>query len=56
MRFLVWKLGASLFIKAEGGLPLKRFIEGGDVTPNLSELLNCECKCIELDFHDIDVE
>jgi len=46
----------SLFMKAEGGLPLRRFIEGGDVTPNLSELLNCECKCTELDFHDIDVQ
>jgi tRNA pseudouridine synthase 10 len=46
----------SLFMKAEGGLPMKRFIEGGDITPSLSELLNCECKCDELDFHDIDVQ
>ncbi len=46
----------SLSIRVEGGLPIRRFIEGGDVTPNLSELLNCECKCIEFDFHSIDLQ
>ena len=46
----------SLFMKVEGGLPIRRFIEGGDVSPTLSELLNCECKCDEFDFHGIDVQ
>jgi len=45
----------SLFMKIESGLPIRRFIEGGDVSPNLSELLNCECKCEEFDFHGIEV-
>jgi tRNA pseudouridine synthase 10 len=46
----------SLFMKVEGGLPLRRFIEGGDVTPNLSELLNCKCKCVEFDYDDIELQ
>jgi tRNA pseudouridine synthase 10 len=45
----------SLFMKIEGGLPIRRFIEGGDISPNLSELLNCECKCEEFDFYGIEV-
>jgi tRNA pseudouridine synthase 10 len=35
----------SLFLKAEGGLPIRRFIEGGDIIPDISNLLNCECIC-----------
>jgi tRNA pseudouridine synthase 10 len=46
----------SLFMKVEGGLPIRRFIEGGDVSPNISEFLNCECKCDVFDFYGIDVQ
>ena len=46
----------SLFMKVEGGLPIRRFIEGGDVSPNISEFLNCECKCDVFDFHGIDIQ
>ncbi len=46
----------SLFMKVEGGFPIRRFIEGGDVSPNISEFLNCECKCDVFDFHGIDVQ
>jgi len=45
----------SLFLKAEGGLPIRRFIEGGDVVPEVSKLLNCECICDEFDFHKIEI-
>lgn len=45
----------SLFMKVEGGLPIRRFIEGGDVSPNISDILNCKCTCEEFDFHDIEV-
>jgi len=46
----------SLFMKVEGGLPIRRFIEGGDISPNISEFLNCECKCDVFDFHGIDIQ
>jgi len=45
----------SLFLKAEGGLPIRRFIEGGDVVPEVSKLLNCECVCDQFDFHKIEI-
>ena len=45
----------SLFVKVEGGLPIRRFIEGGDVSPNISDILNCKCICEEFDFHNIEV-
>ena len=43
----------SLFMKVEGGLPIRRLIEGGGVSPNVSEILRCKCTCEEFDFHDI---
>jgi len=45
----------SLFLKAEGGLPIRRFIEGGDVVPEISKLLNCECVCDKFDIHKIEI-
>ncbi|MBT6083343.1 MAG: pseudouridine synthase [Nitrosopumilus sp.] len=45
----------SLFLKAEGGLPIRRFIEGGDIIPEISQLLNCECRCDAFDFHEIKI-
>ena len=45
----------SLFLKSEGGLPIRRFIEGGDIIPEISQLLNCECRCDEFDFHEIKI-
>ena len=46
----------TLFIKAEGGLPIKRFIHGDDVSPGISKILNTSCKCQEFDFLDIQVQ
>jgi tRNA pseudouridine synthase 10 len=43
----------TLFIKAEGGLPVKRFVEGGDVIPGISQILNDKCRCVEFDFLEI---
>ncbi len=46
--FLIW-------ITTEGGLPIKRFVEGNNVHPNLSELLGNKCRCKEFDFHKVDL-
>ncbi|HXV50748.1 MAG TPA: tRNA pseudouridine(54/55) synthase Pus10 [Nitrosopumilaceae archaeon] len=43
----------SLSITADGGLPIKRFVEGIDVFPNLTDLLNTKCICKEFDFHEV---
>lgn len=46
----------TLFIKAEGGLPVKRFVDGDDVTPNICQLMNDKCTCITFDFLEIDLK
>jgi len=45
----------SLKIKAEGGLPIKRFVIGDDITPNISKILQTSCECQEFDFLDVEV-
>ena len=45
-----------LTIKAEGGLPVKRFVAGDDVHPNISQILDVKCMCQEFDFLDIEVQ
>lgn len=45
----------SLIITADGGLPIKRFVDGNNVHPNLSELLGTKCRCKEFDFHKVDL-
>lgn len=45
----------SLWITVDGGLPIKRFVEGNNVQPNLSELLGNKCKCSEFDFQNIEL-
>ena len=42
-----------LNIDAEGGLPIKRFTEGDNVTPGISQILGTDCKCIVFDFAKI---
>lgn len=46
----------TLIFKFEGGLPVKRFVTGDDVSPGISQTLGISCKCIEFDFHDVDVK
>ncbi|MHA7734433.1 tRNA pseudouridine(54/55) synthase Pus10 [Nitrosopumilus sp. S6] len=46
----------TLFFKFEGGLPVKRFVTGDDVSPGISQTLGIPCKCLEFDFHDVEVK
>ncbi len=43
----------NLIIKAEGGLPVKRFVDGDDVTPGISQMINDRCTCVAFDFLEI---
>ena len=43
----------SLRLTLDGGLPLKRFVEGNNVFPNLTKFLGVQCKCEIFDFHDV---
>ena len=46
----------TLFFKFEGGLPVKRFVSGDDVSPGITQTLGVSCKCGEFDFHDVEVK
>ena len=43
----------SIFMEADGGVPLKRFVNGSEVEPSLSSVLENQCKCKTFDFHKI---
>ena len=43
-----------LIIRVEGGLPIKRFVYGDDVSPGVSQILDTPCKCNEFDFLDVE--
>jgi len=45
-----------LRLKTDGGLPIKRFVEGMNVKPNLTSLLNTKCICKQFDFHDVSLK
>ena len=46
----------SLFIQADGGLPIKRFVDSDDVSPGISQIIDNLCTCKEFDFLDIKVQ
>ena len=46
----------TLIIKAEGGLPIKRFVIGDDVIPGISTILDTPCECREFDFLEIEIQ
>ena len=46
----------TMIINVEGGFPIKRFVLGDGVLPNVSDLLNTPCSTHEFDFLDIRVE
>lgn len=46
----------TLTVMAEGGLPIKRFVTGDEITPGISTILNIPCVCDEFDFLDIEVQ
>ena len=43
----------TILIKSDGGIPLKRFVTGTNIEPNISTLLEDSCKCTTFDFHKI---
>ena len=43
----------SLRLTLDGGLPLKRFVEGNTINPNLTKFLGIQCKCKQFDFKDV---
>ena len=43
----------SVLMEADGGVPLKRFVNGSEVEPSLTSLLENQCKCKVFDFHEI---
>ena len=42
-----------LWLTVDGGLPIKRFIEGNDISPNLTKFLGIQCICKQFDFKDV---
>ena len=44
---------AQVSIDAEGGIPIKRFVDGDRVWPSISEALQARCECVRFDFMDI---
>ena len=46
----------TLYIKAEGGLPIKRFVDGDNVNPGISQILDNKCICREFDFLEINLK
>ena len=45
----------TLMMKSEGGLPIRRFVSGDDVSPGISKILDVPCICQEFDFFDVEV-
>tara|TARA_B100001142_G_scaffold170524_1_gene170117 strand:+ start:128 stop:1273 length:1146 start_codon:yes stop_codon:yes gene_type:complete len=46
----------TIIMSAEGGFPIKRFVIGDDVLPNISSVLDTMCMVQEFDFLDIIVK
>ena len=44
-----------LSMTAGGGLPLKRFVSGDDVFPNISDILENKCRCETFDFEAVKI-
>ena len=40
---------------ADGGIPIKSFVQGSNVTPNCTSLVKSKCECMQFDFKKIDV-
>ena len=43
----------TIEIDTDGGLPIKRFVEGNNVIPNITEMLNIQCFCKKFDINQI---
>ncbi|WP_218869113.1 tRNA pseudouridine(54/55) synthase Pus10 [Candidatus Nitrosotenuis sp. DW1] len=44
-----------LSMTAGGGLPLKRFVSGDDIFPNISDILENRCRCETFDFEAVKI-
>jgi len=40
-------------IEADGGIPIKRFVDGFNIIPNISSLLGIQCSCEKFDINQI---
>ena len=50
------KIGKTQFILdlfCDGGISIKSFIQNSDITPNVSDLIENRCKCVQFDFKNI---
>ena len=45
----------KLKINAEGGLPIKRFVNGDDIMPSVSSMPRMDCHADEFDFLDVKI-
>ncbi len=45
----------SVNLKVDGGLPIKKFVDGDNISPTLTDLLDSNCRCKEFDFYQIDL-
>ncbi|HXU96413.1 MAG TPA: pseudouridine synthase, partial [Candidatus Nitrosotalea sp.] len=43
----------TVLVELDGGIPIKRFVTGNNVEPNVSMLLENSCNCTKFDFHKI---
>jgi len=43
----------TIEIDTDGGLPIKRLIEGNNVVPNITDILNVQCFCKKFDINQI---
>jgi len=40
-------------IEADGGIPIKRFVDGFNIIPNISSILGTQCSCEKFDINQI---
>ena len=40
-------------MEADGGIPIKRLVNGFSVIPNISSILNTDCSCEKFDVDQI---
>ena len=40
-------------IEADGGIPIKHFVGGSNITPNISDILGTQCSCKKFDINQI---
>ena len=45
-----------LLLEVDGGVPIKKFVDGETVFPNLSDLLDTKCFCKEFDFRQVTIQ